>query len=263
MQIQIRDFIPPILIGLINKIRRLILFPAANEDMLNTKQYVKPYICPSLESFSQFNEDLLIDLLFLSKGNGFYVDVGANDPVINNNTKRFYDKGWHGINIEPCIEEHEKLKSARLRDTNLNIGIGPVRDMMTFYKVQGDSTLSSFNKTTAIQMAKCYGLQVLEKEVPILRLVDIHDDYLKGNHVDFMSVDAEGFDLDALKSNDWRIFRPTLVLVEVDSQYNEIVEYMSFCNYLLIYNNNHNGIFLAKDTTESNLKAIVRDYLSR
>ena len=32
---------------------------------------------------------------------GFYVDVGANDPVCHSITKAFYERGWRGINIEP------------------------------------------------------------------------------------------------------------------------------------------------------------------
>ena len=32
---------------------------------------------------------------------GFYVDVGAMDPVIDSVTKVYYEHGWHGIDIEP------------------------------------------------------------------------------------------------------------------------------------------------------------------
>jgi len=261
--INLREFVPPILVGPLNKIRCAIISSAAKEAADHVKNLVKPYACPALGSYSQFSEDLLIDLLFLSKDKGFYVDVGANDPAFNNNTKRLYDKGWCGINIEPGIEQLEKFTSSRRRDINLNIGVGPIKGKMIFYRVVGDSTLSSFDRKVAIKMAETYGLKVIEEEVPVLRLVDIHDDYVKGNHVDFMSVDAEGFDLDVLKSNDWSKFRPSLVMAEVDSQYKEILEYMGSCNYLLIFNNNHNAIFLDKDTSENNLKEIVGDDRAR
>lgn len=33
--------------------------------------------------------------------------------------------------------------------------------------------------------------------------------------IDFLSVDVEGRDLDVLQSNDWEIFRPNIVLVEL------------------------------------------------
>ena len=36
----------------------------------------------------------------------------------------------------------------------------------------------------------------------------------EGRHIDFMSVDVEGMDLDVLQSNDWDLFQPSYVLVE-------------------------------------------------
>jgi len=220
---------------------------------------VKPYSCLALRTFSQFNEDLLIDLLLLNKDEGFYIDVGANDPVFNSNTKRFYDKGWHGINIEPGVDQFDKFTLTRQRDINLNVGVSSSKGKMVFYRVVGDSTLSSFNKNAALKNAEKYGLAVAETEVAVLRLLDIYNDHVKGNQVDFMSVDAEGFDLDVLKSNDWSKFRPSLVMVEVDSQYSEIIKYMTSCNYLHIFNNYHNALFLNRETSEINLKAMVDD----
>jgi FkbM family methyltransferase len=259
-----REFFPPILIAPLNKVRHAFMSSAAKKTKaVKIAKFeadrVKPYSCSTLRSYSQFNEDLLIDLLFLIKDKGYYVDVGANDPIFNSNTKRFYDKGWCGINIEPGIEQFEKFRSSRRRDINLNVGVGSIKGKMVFYRVVGDSTLSSFNKNVAMKMAEKYELKVAEEEVDVLRLIDICDEYVKGHQVDFMSVDAEGFDLDVLKSNDWSRFRPSLVMVEVDSQYKEIIEYMASHNYLHIFNNFHNAIFLDRDTSESNLKAIVGD----
>lgn len=46
-------------------------------------------------------------------------------------------------------------------------------------------------------------------------LSKILDNYLdRDTKLDFMSVDAEGFDLEVLKSNDWDKYRPTVLLVE-------------------------------------------------
>lgn len=259
-KIQLRDFIPPILIRFLDKIRRAISSSSTIKTVI--KHPVQYYACPALESYSQFHEDLLIDFLLLSKGKGFYIDVGSNDPVFNSNTKRFYDRGWRGINIEPARNQFEKVSSARQRDINLNIGVGDVNGKLIFYGVDGDSTLSSFDKNVATRMADAYALEVVESEVCVLRLADIYRDHVKGNHVDFMSVDAEGLDLDVLKSNDWDKFRPTLVMAEVDSQYHEIIEYLDKNQYLLLFNNNHNAIFLDKKASEPNLRKIVTKALS-
>jgi len=249
----LRDFVPPIMLGPLKRVASLLRIPQLFKESTN----VEPFISPALGSFSQFNEDLLIDLLYSSKNNGFYIDIGANDPSFNSNTKRFYDRGWSGINVEPGEDAFKKLQACRSRDINLNKGVGPAKDILTFYQVNGDSTLSSFSKKIASKMASKFGLTISEKSINVLRLVDIFEDYVKDNHVDILSIDAEGLDAEILQSNDWSRFRPSVIIVEIDSQYKEIIEYMHNKNYLLIYNNMHNGIFLDKLTTENNLKSIV------
>src|SRR3989338_1864430 len=62
-----------------------------------------------LKSYSQKGEDLFMDTYFQHKKDGFYVDVGANDPDRFNNTKKFYQKGWRGINIEPDTHNYNKF----------------------------------------------------------------------------------------------------------------------------------------------------------
>jgi hypothetical protein len=76
-----------------------------------------------------------------------------------------------------------------------------------------------------------------------------------------MSVDTEGSDLAVLQSNNWDKFRPTLIMVEIDNQYTKIVEFMEQCNYLLVYNNLYNGIFVDKLSSEKCLKSILGDML--
>ena len=44
---------------------------------------------------------------------GFYVDVGAHDPVQDSVTKLFYDRGWRGVNVEPQLAQHAALCAQR------------------------------------------------------------------------------------------------------------------------------------------------------
>ena len=62
--------------------------------------YIKKYVWGS---FSQKGEDLIIERIIGNKEKGFYIDIGAHNPNVFNNTKRFYVKGWSGINIEPNL----------------------------------------------------------------------------------------------------------------------------------------------------------------
>ena len=53
------------------------------------------------DSYAQEYEDIILYAIIGDVSDGFYIDVGAYDPVDISVTKYFYDKGWHGINIEP------------------------------------------------------------------------------------------------------------------------------------------------------------------
>jgi hypothetical protein len=72
-------------------------------------------------SYAQNREDVLLARALSSVKNGFYVDVGANDPVHDSVTKHFYDQGWSGINIEASPTWFAKLQEQRPKDLNLNL----------------------------------------------------------------------------------------------------------------------------------------------
>src|ERR671932_817144 len=101
----------------------------------------------TMTSYAQNHEDVLLVRLFRPGLTGFYVDVGANDPVSNSVTKHFYDLGWRGINVEPATAPFERLQEARPRDVNLNIGISDHEGTLTFHEfppgISGVSTFSA------------------------------------------------------------------------------------------------------------------------
>lgn len=166
-------------------------------------------------SYSQFKEDIALDRLLGNKSEGFYVDVGAYDPMRFSNTKRFYEKGWHGINIEPDERQYKKFVKERPRDTNCNIGIAPKKGNFIYYRMD-PPTLSTFSEEQARVYQK-QGFIILEKKkIPVLPLKDVLSTYAKGTVIDFMSIDVEGFEMEVLKSNDWKKYRPTYLCIEME-----------------------------------------------
>jgi len=64
--------------------------------------------------FSQFGQDKwIIERLFPSKRNGFFVDIGANDGITLSNTYFLEKKGWNGLAVEPIPPVYEKLVKNR------------------------------------------------------------------------------------------------------------------------------------------------------
>ena len=198
-----------------------------------------------LGSYSQYGEDLVIDRLLGRPATGTYVDVGANHPHFLSNTKRFYRRGWRGVNIEPHVGLFQAFLAARPLDTNLNIGVGPSEGVLDFYHFDPHQN-STFSAKEA-ERYKSLGEKLVDvTRVKVERLATVLENV--GRRVDFMSVDAEGIDLEVLQSNDWTRFRPVLVCVEsgdfeTRAEDMKIHDFMRSVGYEQVHFNGCNGIW--------------------
>lgn len=164
-------------------------------------------------SWSQFGEDLVIDL-FMGEGVGTYVDVGAGHPQWGSNTYKFYRRGWQGTLIEPNQQLVRKIHKARPRDQVIEgvILCNGVRELVDFYEfaVWQYSTLDQ-ERARRLQAS---GLgEFGTRKVRALSLGSLNV-RCNPSEPSFLSVDAEGYDLDVLQSVDWDTFRPRVVCVE-------------------------------------------------
>ena len=173
------------------------------------RQFARP-------SYAQEGEDILaLSLLADSEFPGFYVDVGAHHPARFSNTLLFYLRGWRGINIDALPGSMSLFKKWRPRDINLEIGIAEDEQDLV-YHMFNEPALNTFSEELA---SARHGL----REYKSIGKVPVHTQPLRtvfaehvppGVAIDFLSVDAEGMDLAVLKSNDWKHWRPSLVLAE-------------------------------------------------
>jgi FkbM family methyltransferase len=167
----------------------------------------------ALTTYAQHDEDLILLALLHDVTKGFYVDVGANYPVIDSVTKLFYDKGWIGINIEPIKSLAEQLKEARPKDINLQLGAGASKGSAVLREYTDVSGHSTFDTAQKHQHDKT--MAHVDYEVEILPLKQIlADNDVK--HIDFMKIDVEGFEYEVVAGNDWERYRPQVVCIEAN-----------------------------------------------
>ena len=102
---------------------------------------------------------------------GFYIDVGANDPTKDSVTKFFYDRGWHGINIEPLSDKCALLAEKRPRDINLCIGLGNERGKLDIFPHGG---LTTFSEKIAKSVKTPTNSKYLKS---VLTLSEVYDKY--------------------------------------------------------------------------------------
>lgn len=172
-------------------------------------------------TYAQNFEDVLLARVFRHKAYGFYIDVGAHDPVDLSVTKYFYDLGWRGINIEPVPSNHKRFLEQRPRDINLNMAAGERSGVLTLHVVRGQTpyvadgtALSTFLDDLAPKSAEVMGGHPVEDiQVDVRTLAEICDASCR-EPVDFLKIDVEGWEKQVLQGADFSKIRPAVIIVE-------------------------------------------------
>jgi FkbM family methyltransferase len=166
-----------------------------------------------LVSYAQNFEDVMLWRALNSLETGFYIDVGAAWPTKDSVTKLFYDRQWHGINVEPNPILFLELETERTRDTNLQVALSDSESSMIIHVIE-DSGLSTLDPDIA-QAHSASGHKVVELEVQISTLAALWAKHVPdGQEVHFLKIDVEGFERSVLLGMNWSKNRPWIVVVE-------------------------------------------------
>lgn len=193
-------------------------------------------------SYAQYNEDIILLALLHDVENGFYVDVGANYPVIDSVTKLFYQHGWRGINIEPITSLYNQLKKDRPEDINLNIGIGEKMGEFVFYENVNMPGHSSFKKP-----ANTTGVNISKYKIPVKTLKSVFvNQHVKDVH--FLKIDVEGFEDEVIASNDWNKYRPKVLCIESGLKNSKYRRILKDAKYKLFIKDGLNEYYVANES---------------
>ncbi len=203
-------------------------------------------------SYAQNFEDIYLDWLLGGKKDGFYVDVGASHPVVDSVTKYFYDRGWSGLNLEPIKHHYEALQKQRPRDITVNVGVANEKSTLTFREYPGGDGLSTFSKS--MQQEYVGERKHKEYKVSVRPLADILEEYNIGE-IDFLKVDVEGFEYDVLNSNDWKRFKPKVVIIEANHIMKDWHPIIDEAGYVKVFYDGLNEYFMDKSLVTKGLYA--------
>ena len=163
-------------------------------------------------SYAQNFEDVMLWRALKHVENGFYIDVGANDPEEDSVTKAFYDRGWHGINIEPVPEYYKRLSDQRPHDINLAMAAGASDGELTLFDIPCVRGWASPNEIIADNYRK-EGFDVEVLTVPARTLTSICEEYATGE-IHFLKIDVEGHEGEVIRGMNFGIWRPWVLVIE-------------------------------------------------
>ena len=163
-------------------------------------------------SYSYGSVDLLLEHIFKNQSHGFYIDVGCQHPVMNNNTYLLYKKGWNGINIDLDKKNIDLFNFYRKKDLNINFAISSREGERELFFYHDKSAINTVEKS----VANYQRAQVKEiKKVKTKTLNSIIENSKFNNLIiDFVSIDVEGHELDVIKGFDLKKYKPKVVIIE-------------------------------------------------
>ena len=155
--------------------------------------------------------DLIIAYIFKNKKNGFYLDVGAQHPISNNNTYLLFKKGWRGINIDLDKKNIDLFKIARPNDYNLNYALSDKIEETELFYYHDSSPINTLNKDVSkFQSAKIKEI----KKIKTNTLDNILENLKINIQIDYMNLDVEGFEEKVLSGFNIKKYKPLVISVE-------------------------------------------------
>lgn len=162
-------------------------------------------------SYAQNFEDILLWRALQAVENGFYIDIGAQDPVIDSVSYGFYLQGWRGVHIEPSPQYAGQLRVARQDEVVEELLISDSADVSEFFVI-ADTGLSTAHGHIAEQHA-ARGFTVTSAQVPSLSLDALLEKY-GSNEVHWLKVDVEGSETHVISSWKESTVRPWILVIE-------------------------------------------------
>ena len=218
-----------------------------NKIYLNLQNIYKKIILQD-KYYSFSGVDIVLKKIFYQQEKGFYIDVGCQNPIKNNNTYLLYKKGWEGINIDLDKDNINLFNSARPKDSNFNKAISSDTKNVELYFYHKKSPINTIDKKTSdFQKAKVTSIKKINTDT--LDNIILNSKY-KNYTFDLLSIDVEGHELDVLKGFDLDKYSPKVIVVEyldlnvskleiknlsIENVLNsEIYKYLISKNYILV-----------------------------
>ena len=216
------------------------------------RKKLSPY---SYLAYSQTGEDIIIQNILKTIRNGFYIEIGSNEPIQHSNTFGLYQQGWKGITVDAnpiMVDMHKKI---RPNDMALCAAVSDEEKEVTFYEFDMDE-ISTIDEEF---YERHKDRQRVNRRITMMtRTLDsiIVEKMPASTSIDLLSIDVEGHDYHVLKSINLKEYRPKLIVIEMHNfefsnpQKSDIYNLLVANNYSFVGYAVWNGYFVAAEFSE-------------
>jgi FkbM family methyltransferase len=186
---------------------------------------------------------------------GFFLEAGGSDPIDQNNTKLLEENGWKGLCVEPMVVYNDQYKKFRPNTIVKNYAL--VADSYSHPTIKGDFSVRHmsgiFNDPHRLQ----------NNEVPAIPLsILLAQEHIM--HVDFLSLDVEGYEFEVLSGIDFTKCFFKLIIVEYHTPTPDSIMHPNLLSHFSLLGeipNEHHCIFINKNyTLNDHHKSVLLKY---
>jgi FkbM family methyltransferase len=205
-------------------------------------------------SYAQNFEDVMLWRALKHVPAGRYIDVGAQDPIIDSVSKAFYEHGWRGFHVEPVPRYAELLRRDRPDETVLQLALSDRRGTLEL-NVFEDTGLSTGIKEFADSHRAQHGLTHRAIATPMLPMRDAFAS-LAGQPVHWLKIDVEGLEEPVLRGWDSEALRPWIIVIEAtvpmstEVRYQGAEDILLAARYEFVYFDGLNRFYVAAEHPE-------------
>ena len=163
---------------------------------------------------SRYGQSALVDQLLSGRRDGFFIECGAGEDETSSNSLFFeLERNWTGLLIEPNPDFYRTLLQRNRRAYVLGACLSPVRRPTTAHLLMAGFSGGIVDKMHPSHLATLDSTRTPHASVNCFPLNSVAA-ALGVTHVDYMSLDVEGPELEILRTVDWTRLRVDVVAVE-------------------------------------------------
>ncbi len=227
------------------------------------------HILNGFKSQSQHGEDFAIAELIHKNSENWFVDVGAHDGRSWSNSYLFGKVGFNLLLIEPmevCANKCRKLWAGNRRVHVEQKAVSEADGVVNFY-IHDNKEIDLLAIRSSLMQEIIPSNDISKVSVESIPLNKLLDKHRVPRNFAALSVDAEGVDLQVLRSVDLKKYRPSVICVEDEIDHDRIEAHLRDQGYSEVQRLGPNGIYIDKNgiyeptsdspTSESMLDKII------